>query len=242
MAEVVLPGSHGDLPVYVAEPATAGPWPGVLVVSDALGMTTDLRAQADWLAAAGYLAAAPDLFSWGRHLRCLFTIMRQALAREGDVFEDLEATRQWLATHPSSTGRVGVIGFCLGGGFAVTLAGSGSYDASSVNYGDVPKDAMDLLAESCPVVGSYGGRDLTLRRAPERLAATLEAVGVDHDVHVYPEAGHSFLNDHADADVPRWAVVMGAVSRSEYHEPSAIHARERILAFFSEHLAAPPDR
>jgi carboxymethylenebutenolidase len=116
------------------------------------------------------------------------------------------------------------------------LAGSGRYDASSVNYGDVPKDALDLLAGSCPVVGSFGGRDLTLRKAPDRLAAALDAVGVDHDIHVYPEAGHAFLNDHVRSEVPRWAVVMGALSNSDYHEPSARHARERIASFFAEHL------
>jgi carboxymethylenebutenolidase len=203
-------------------------------------MTSDLRAQVDWLAASGYLAAAPDLFARGGHLRCLFSIMRQALAREGDAFTDLEATRAWLETHPMSTGKVGVIGFCLGGGFALLLAGLGGYAVSSVNYGDVPKDAMDHLASSCPIVGSFGQHDFTLRKAPDRLRAALDAHGVPHDVHVYADAGHAFLNDHVDADVSRWAVVMGAISRSEYHEPSAIHARERILTFFAEYLDRHP--
>ena len=238
---VTIAGSHGDLPLHVSEPAQPGPWPAVLVVSDALGMTSDLRAQCEWLASEGYLAAAPDLFSWGRHLRCLFTIMRQAVAREGDLFDDLEASRRWLAEHPASTGTIGVIGFCLGGGIAVMLAGTGRYGASSVNYGDVPKDALDLLVDACPIVGSYGAKDVTLRRAPDRLEQVLTEHGIEHDIHVYADAGHSFLNDHDDADVPRWAIVMGALSRSEYHEPSAIHARQRISAFFRSHLASPVD-
>ena len=242
MAEVVLPGARGDLPVFVAEPSPLGDsHAGVLVVSDALGMTSDLRSHAEWLASLGYVAAAPDLFASGGHLRCLFSTMRQALARDGPVFDDLETTRGWLLDHPAASGRVGVIGFCLGGGMAVMLAGSGRYDVSSVNYGDVPKDALDLLADACPVVGSFGGRDVTLRKAPDRLATVLAEVGVEHDIHVYPDAGHSFLNDHAPAEVPRWAVVMGALSRSKYHEPSARHARDRIAAFFATHLVSAGD-
>jgi carboxymethylenebutenolidase len=105
-----------------------------------------------------------------------------------------------------------------------------------VNYGAVPKDAETLLAEACPIVGSYGAKDPTLRRAPDRLERALRVNGVDHDVKVYPNAGHAFLNDHDPAEVPRWALVMGKLSKSDYHEPSARDARRRIISFFDTHL------
>ena len=227
---------RGDMPVYVARPDRPGPAPGVVVIHDALGMTTDLRNHADWLASHGYLTAAPDLFYWGSPTRCLFAVMRQAIKREGDVFEDLELARTWLLDQEGCSGRVGVIGFCLGGGFALLLAADRGFDASSVNYGDVPKDALELLADACPIVGSYGAKDWTLRKAPGRLEETLTKLGIAHDVAVYSEAGHSFLNDHEPSESPRWAMVMGKLSRSEYHEPSAVDARRRIIEFFETHL------
>lgn len=235
---VEIVGARGPMPVYVAEPLGQGPTAGVLVISDALGMTSDLRAHAEWLAENGFLAAAPDLFHWGGRLRCLFAVMRQALAREGDVFDDLEATRVWLRDHERSTGAVGVIGFCLGGGFAVTLAGSGGFDVSAVNYGDVPGDAAQLLADACPIVGSFGGRDPTLRTAPRDLRVTLDALGIANDIHTYPDAGHGFMNDHPPDEIPPWAAVTARVSNTAYDPAATADARRRILGFFHEHLAA----
>lgn len=235
MSEITLQGARGSMPIYLATPTSDGPWSSVLVISDALGMTTDLRNQADWLAENGYLAAAPDLYYWGGRLRCMFSVIRQAVKREGDVWSDFETIRTWLSQHEAATGKVGVIGFCMGGGFALLLAGLAEYDASSVNYGDVPKDALELLADACPIVGSYGALD-TLKEAPVRLEKTMSELGIPHDVKVYPDAGHSFLNDHDPDEAPAWAVIAGKFSKSEYHEPSAIDARRRIVDFFGTHL------
>jgi carboxymethylenebutenolidase len=237
MHEVATPA--GPMRVYVAAPEGPGGWPAVVVLHDALGMTTDLRDQADWLAGAGYLAAAPDLYHRraGR-MRCMFGVMRDLVRREGAAFEDVESTRRWLLDHDGCSGRVGTIGFCMGGGFALLLAASGDYDAASVNYGSVPKDATALLADACPVVASYGAKDRGLARAPERLTTAMAAHGIPCDVRVYPDAGHAFLNDHDSTEVPRWALVMGALSTSEYHEPSARDARRRIVEFFDTQLRA----
>jgi carboxymethylenebutenolidase len=75
----------------------------------------------------------------------------------------------------------------MGGGFALLLAGSGGYGAASVNYGMLPSDLDDALDGACPVVGTFGGRDLSLRGAAAKLEAALVARDIEHDVVEYPE-------------------------------------------------------
>ncbi len=221
-----------DLPMHIVKPPVGdGPWPGVVVIHEAFGLNDDIREHAARLAAAGYLAIAPDLFRGRGMRRCLLATFRALRAERGRPFDDIDAVRRALAAREDCTGRVGVIGFCLGGGFALLTAARG-FDASAPNYAHLPKVLDAAMVGACPVVASSGGKDTTLRGTAATLEAGLERAGVEHDVHEYPDAGHSFLNRH---DLGPGGALL-RVAGIGYHGPSAEDAWGRILRFFEAHL------
>jgi carboxymethylenebutenolidase len=144
MAEVRISTPHGEMPTYVTTPSGEGPWPGVVVIHDFAGMSQDLRHQADWLASEDYLPAAPDLYWWGSMLRCLRTIMRRAGYPAGTHLRRHRGRPRLAGGHDQCTGRIGVIGFCMGGGYALALAPGRGFAASSTDYGGCPSDAEQV--------------------------------------------------------------------------------------------------
>ena len=239
MPDTTIPVADGTpLKAYLAMPVEADPRPGVVVIQDAIGLTNAIREHADRLASYGYLAVAPDLYTRGGMLRCVQATMRSLGSGQGRAYDDIERSRRWLLGRDDCSGRVGVIGFCMGGGFALMTASRG-FDAAAPNYGPLPKNLDAALSDACPVVGSYGGRDRTLKGATAKLDAALTEKGIPHDVKEYPDAGHSFLERYRVGPLAPLLRVGGM----GYEAASADDAWRRIRAFFDEHLAAaePPE-
>jgi carboxymethylenebutenolidase len=232
MTDVSIITPHHTLNAYLSLPQGAGRRPGVVIIHDVFGMSADLRRNADWLAASGYLAVAPDLFSWAGRVQCLRATFRDIAARKGRSVDDIDAVKSWLQRREDCTGKIGIIGFCMGGAYALFMAPEHDFAVSSVNYGNVPKDAKTMLSGACPIVGSFGARDRTLRGAAALLDEALTAQGIAHDIKEYADAGHSFLNNH-DGLLSK---VAGHLIGGGYHAPTEADARQRILAFFARYL------
>jgi carboxymethylenebutenolidase len=221
------------MPAWLADPSQPSPVPGVVVLHDVIGMTRDHRNQANWMAEAGFQALAIDLYYRGGILLCLRSVIRDLMARTGPAFDDVEAARAWLLAQPNCNGKVGVIGFCMGGGFALLLISGRGFSAASVNYGGpLPKDFDDFLEAACPVVGSYGGLAKWEQGVADQLEQALQRALVPHDVKEHPDAGHSFMNNHRGYGIIK-VLPFKAVG---YSEPAAKDARRRIAAFFHTHL------
>lgn len=237
MPDLSYPVAGGTGTGYLAVPDAAGaagggPWRGVVVIHEVFGLTDGIRRHADRLAAAGYLAFAPDLFGGRSWLRCVRSAIGQVKAGSGPAFTVIDAARSWLAARQDCTGATGVIGFCMGGGFALLCAPRDGFAVVSINYGSVPADAERVLAGSCPIVGSFGGKDPMGTAPPTRLEQACTALGVPHDVKVYPDAGHRFMSRPDPAVAP-----LADLARMGYRQDAAEDSWRRILAFFAAHLS-----
>ena len=127
----------------------------------------------------------------------MINTIRAHFAGTGPAYDDLVAARDHLLADPRCTGKIGLVGFCMGAGFCLQLAPRGLFDATAPNYGLAPKN-IDTLTRSCPVVASYGAKDrIVPRGAATQLETVLAQGDVPRDVKEYPDVGHSFMNNWA---------------------------------------------
>jgi carboxymethylenebutenolidase len=232
---IALPNGT-ELRAIIAVPSAPGPHPLVIAVHEAFGIDESMRAHVDRLAAAGYVAVMPDLFTRGGALKCLRATFRALAAGSGQAFDDIETTRQWALKREDTSNDAGVIGFCMGGGFALMLASRG-YSAVSANYALLPRDLDAVLKGACPIVASFGAKDKGLTGAAHVLEHHLLKAGVVHDVKEYPGAGHSFLNPYRAG--PRGLRGLLGVAIGVTTNPDAApDAWRRIEEFFALHLGS----
>jgi carboxymethylenebutenolidase len=202
-----------------------------VIIHDAFGLSQDTRDITDRFAGEGYIALSPDMYARGGVWRCIRRVFSDMFARKGQAFDDLDAARTLVSAREDCTGRVGVVGFCMGGGFAL-VAASREFDASAPYYGQLPRD-LSVLDDACPIVASFGRKDFSLRGAAAKLETKLAEQNIPHDVKEYPDASHGFANKINTA--PPLNLLLKVIGFG-YHAESSEDAWRRVTAFFGEHL------
>jgi carboxymethylenebutenolidase len=221
----------GPIDALLDIPDGEGPWPGVVVIHDALGYGPDKESINRRVAAAGYLALTPNMYARGGRVRCVPKVMRELLTQRGRSLDDIMAAREHLKGLPECTGRIGIAGFCMGGQFALIMSPKG-FDASAPFYGaPLPRELSQTLDGSCPVVASFGDRDLMGKGASGKLQQVLDDKGVTNDIKSYPNVGHSFANQLPAQPLMR-------IAGFGYDHTATEDAWARVFSFFGEHLSA----
>jgi carboxymethylenebutenolidase len=212
----------GVMESFFAKPEGAGSLPGLVVIHEIFGLNDNIRGIAIRFAEQGYAALAVDLFSNRNRVVCMMQIMHGMLIRplNHSMLSDLRSTIAFLQKQTGvDASRIGVVGFCMGGAFALQLAVTDKVmKAASAFYGAVPKP-LDTFMESCPIMGSYPVKDFSTAGARE-LDAALEKYNIPHDIKFYEHTVHSFFNH----------------PRTPVEEQAATDAWQRMLSFFARHL------
>jgi carboxymethylenebutenolidase len=220
---VQSPQGNGTIKGYFARPArAAGKLPAVLVVHENRGLNPYIEDVARRLAVQNFLAFAPDgLTSVGGYPG---DDERGAAAFRNvngpKMFEDFVASAEWLKTHSSSTGKVGVVGFCFGGGICNQLAVRMPDLAAAVPFYGRQVSAEDTAKIHAPLLLHYAGNDQGVNAGWPAFEAALKANNKVYTAYVYPNTQHGFHND----TTPR------------YDEAAAKLAWERTLEFFNKYL------
>ena len=227
-----LPCADGfKMPGYLTRPGSLQRLPALVFVFDVFGFSSEMKRVADDFAEAGYVVFMPDLFSRGSWFSCVRSLLKDAQRGEGQGVDDLISARNWLAgSEYVDAERMGIIGFCLGGGFALLLAKKGLFRVAAPFYGKSP----DRLDGACPIVGSYGARDKVMLPEVAKLQAETRRLGIPNDIKIYEGAGHSFMSRAPNAIIGLIAGV--APIHGGYNPAAAADAKTRVVAFLREHL------
>jgi carboxymethylenebutenolidase len=223
---VSFPANGGTTEGYLASPAS-GKGPGVIVIQEWWGLNDQIKGVADMFAREGFNALAPDFYH-GKGAKIGEPDAAGKLMMEmklDQAAKDARGAAAYLAEHPSTSfARVGVIGFCLGGGLALFTAAEAPDEIAAVVdcYGVGPSVAAAAGRVKVPVLGIFGAKDGGVY--PDGVAAlekSLSQAGIAFEKKIYPDAGHAFLNEQR---------------KDTYRPDDAKDAWGWILPFLKQHV------
>ncbi len=219
---IKYPGETGDILAHYARPKGDKKLPGVVVIPEIWGLVPHIEEVARRVALEGFLAIAPDPLSplggTPEDVDEARTLMRDL--DEQETTKNLVAAVEYLKTRPQSTGKVGVTGFCWGGGMTNQVAvNSPDVQAAVPFYGRQPA-AEDVPKIKASMLINYAGDDERINAGIPAFEAALKEAAVEYQIFMYEGAQHAFFNDTS----PR------------YHEEAAKLAWERTIAFFKDKL------
>jgi len=219
---VSFPAGSGQVEGYLVRPEGDGPFPGVVVIHEAYGLNENIKEIAHRFADQGYVALAVDLFAGRNRAICMFRFIGQLMLNplNNSSIQDLKAALTYVTEQPGvDSARLGAIGFCMGGSFAISWACSDNRLRAIAPFYSMNPRPFEAVARSCPVVGSYPEKDFTASHG-QKLDSALDRYNIPHDIKIYPNSKHTFFNDKGRS----------------YNEEAAKDSWQRIIAFFSEHI------
>ncbi|MDT8436543.1 MAG: dienelactone hydrolase family protein [Gemmatimonadota bacterium] len=181
---------------YLAVPEGEGPFPSVILIHEWNGLVDRVRQVADALAGEGYVALAADLYAGrtGSSRDENVALMQEAQADPDAIIANLDAAQRFLRERPDVSGRIGTIGWCFGGGVALSYAiGGENHDGTAIFYGRLVTDPELLSSVDHPIYGTFAEMDSGIPPAEvERFTAALREAGIENDIHIYDDVQHGF--------------------------------------------------
>jgi carboxymethylenebutenolidase len=181
---------------YLALPTGKGPFPALILIHEWNGVVDRDRQVADLFAAHGYVTLLADLYQGktGSNQQENVALMNDARAHLDRVIANLDAAQKFVRARPDVTGKVGVIGWCFGGGIALSYAlGGTEHEATAIFYGTLVTDPAQLRRIHHPIYGTFAGQD---RGIPAdqvaRFRTVLDSLGIRNDLHIYDPVEHGF--------------------------------------------------
>ncbi len=212
----------GKMTAYVVQPKGAGKLPAVVVIHENRGLTPHIRDIARRMALEGFLAVAPDMLSPHGGTpkdRDLARKNLYAVAKK-EIAADMVRVSKYARAHANSTGKVGVVGFCWGGGQSLSLAvNDPAVNAAVAYYGNPPKKNLDRI--NAPILLNYAEKDPKRTKRVKPFVAALKKMGKKSQLYFYPGTKHAFNNDARPA---------------RYKKAAAALAWKRTIAHFKKYL------